>query len=216
MYPVPFLYRLVTELYTGYPHSVFPYGDQGAMSRKPVKPENITSLVQWGAQWTRAPNVGFDQESREPAVYEADGTTLAKTFPWVREGDVMTILSNPTRFGERAVAAAKRQCDGIHERQGELVAQAVDSLQKAEGILMSRWRAYYATPAEGRAALIPDIIAAERNMQKIEASLGKVKYLERRPYQIESTFGKFHAAHVPAIQTARRGLSVAETESSSG
>jgi hypothetical protein len=181
------------------------------MSRKPVKPENITTLIQWGSQWTRVPNVGFDKESREPAVYEADGTTLAKTFRWVREGDVMTILSNPSQFGERAVGAAKKQYDDVHTRKGELVIQAVDSLQKAERILMERWRNYYATPVEARTGLIPDILAAEGMMRKIEASLGKVQYPERLPYQIDSKLGKFQSAHVPAIPTVRRGLSVTET-----
>jgi hypothetical protein len=176
------------------------------MSRIIAKPDDITTLGQWANRWGRVKNEGFDPESREPTVYEADGVTRAKSFPWVREGDVMTILSNPTRFGERAVKAAQDRYNDIHTRRGELVGQGIDSLQKAEAILVARWREYYAASKEDRAALRPSIQQAERNLQKIEAAVGKVKYAERRQYDVKSNLGKFHGAHVPAIPTVQRGL----------
>jgi len=185
------------------------------MSRATANPDAVITLTQWASRYGKANNVGFEATSREPTVYKPGTKTIAKTFQWVREGDVMTILSNPTQFSN-SVVAAKTVYTDIHDRTAAGVAQEVNELQRAERDLMEQWRQYYAAPPEARAGMIRGILAAESSMRAVEASLGTVQYPERRLYKFDIKGETFRTAHVPAIPTANRGLPLSAVAEASG
>jgi hypothetical protein len=171
---------------------------------KPVKPDDITTLKLWATRWGKPSNLGFDPESREPTVYAADGARV-KSFPWERAGDVITILTDPSRFGATAVGAAQTQYDRFRSDQAQRVTQFDPLMAEAQAELLNAWRSYNSVPPEGRASLRPRILAAENRIRRVEESLARYKYVERRLRKLgDDSYG----AHVPPIPMARRTLTV--------
>ena len=110
------------------------------MSR-PVDPERVKTLSDWVTRWPKVTNLGFDSETREPTIYSNVDpyTTVVGTIPWKREGDTMTIMTQPGRFSEQAVTAARKRYNEYHEAEAAKRTDAVSGLLAAEaGISRSR------------------------------------------------------------------------------
>ncbi len=171
------------------------------MSRT-VKPETIKTLSDWVKRWPKATNLGFDAETREATVYSQDpARTRVGSFPWVREGDVMTILCQPSQFGEQAVAAARSRYERIRaEREQELTALA-EQLREQEQTLLTAWRNYHAASPADRPALMRDCLTAERMLREIEAAMAP----PNRALVLEKSGA---SVYVPPMDPARRPISL--------
>ena len=176
------------------------------MATRYVKPEKIRTLRDWVARYPRVDNLGFDEETREPTVFSADAArTAVNKIPWRREGDMISMLAQPSRYAAPAVDAARRRHQQVREKQEEVRAAAVGELQAAEGALLEAWRTYEAAPAGTRGTLVRGVVAAERAVREIEesvaAKLGKERSHVRR--------GDLHAVYNPSMPMKYRPVSLA-------
>jgi hypothetical protein len=195
------------------------------MSRA-VPPERVTSLKDWVARWPKASNLKFDAETREATVYTTAGTK-DKSFPWEREGDVLTVLSAPERFSGEMVEAAKRRYGRYRKRVEDARALAEAPMIAAERDLLEAWQAYRAAPPAARDALRSDIIEAEKAVRNLEKTLAAAVYRGREATTVEITgvyekiVKKSGAAqlarrteatgvYVPPFPVGRRGMAAAE------
>lgn len=156
-----------------------------------VDPERVKTLSDWVSRWPKAANLGFDEETREATIYarEKPHTAVVGAIPWKREGDVMTILSEPLRFSEQAVTAAKARYDEYHDEEEARRAAVENELRTAEADLLAAWRTYHAASPADRPSLRRDVLTAERTIRKKEAELSLrikgdqiVSMRERRRY----------------------------------
>jgi len=199
------------------------------MSRA-VPPERVTTLKDWVARWPKASNLKFDAETREATVYTATGTK-ARSFPWEREGDVLTVLSAPERFSGEMVSAAQRRYGRYHDRMEAARTAAEGPMLAAERALLEAWQAYRAATPGARAPLIRDILDAEEVIRDLESTLASVVYRGREAttVEIEGVYQKVTlgsgatrlvrqssatGVYVPPFPTGRRGM--AATEALSG
>jgi hypothetical protein len=167
-----------------------------------VKPEQIKTLRDWTLRWPKATNLSFDAETREPSVYSADASrTLVKSFPWNREGDTMTILSDPTQFSATAVSAARQRYSKIREQQQQLTTGGEDQLRIAEAALLEAWQAYNAASPAVRPSLRQDILAHEKTVRDLEVSL-------RPRDRVARLLDGYSATYEPPIPIERRGISL--------
>jgi len=169
------------------------------MSKRTVKPEAIKTLKDWAARWPAAGNLGFDPETREPAIFSVADRKQVSKIPWVREGDTMTILTQPDRFSEQAVTAARARFSKIREQRAAYVTAAADQLRSAETALLDAWRAYRAAAPSARGALRRDIMTAEKAIVDIEAITATQIYKGR---ELDPHGG----VYVPPMERARRGI----------
>jgi hypothetical protein len=175
------------------------------MSKRTVDPKKIATLRDWSARWPGAGNLGFDPETREPAVFTADKERKqVSKIPWVREGDTMTILSQPSRFSAQAVEAAKTRLGKIREQKAAYSAAAVDQLRAGETALLEAWRVYRAAPPATRAALRRDIFTAEKAVSELEEELANQIFKGRYVRSVDTML----QVYVPLIPLERRGISM--------
>lgn len=176
------------------------------MSRT-VNPTDVKTLSDWGSRWGKYKNLGFDPESREPTVYaKEDSTTRVSSFPWKREGDVMTILTNSQRFGEGAVRVAQERYTRIQDERDLQVKGIVDPLIRAEKTLLDAWQRYHVAQVEDRPQIRAEIVAAEKTVRQLESTLATYKYKQRQLRTLE----EYSTAYVPPILIAKRGIPLAE------
>lgn len=144
------------------------------MTARTVDPATVKNLRDWVARWPKVGNLGFDPETREPTVYSRDSARKkVASIPWRREGDVLTVLTQPVGFSEGARTAAGRRYAAYRESQGTMVAAGVAELRAAEQALLEAWRAYRTATGGARAPLMRDVIAAERAMREVETTLAE-------------------------------------------
>jgi len=142
------------------------------MTTRTVDPKTVKTLQDWVARWPRVGNLGFDVETREPTVYSRDSSrTKIATIPWKREGDVITILTQPAGFSETARTAAGRRYEAWREKQRLAAAAGIEQLQAAETALLNAWRAYRGAEGGERAPLLRDVVSAERALQEVQVAL---------------------------------------------
>ena len=146
--------------------------EQGLMAARTVDPATVKTLRDWTARWPKVGNLGFDAETREPTIYSRDtGRSKVATIPWKREGDVLTILTQPAWFSEGARTAAGRRYEAWREKQATTAAAGVEQLRTAETALLDAWRAYRAAEGGERAPLMRDLVAAEQKLRELESGL---------------------------------------------
>ena len=175
------------------------------MASRYVRPEKIRTLRDWTARYPRVVNLGFDQETREPTVYSADAArTAVNKIPWKREGDMMTILSQPAQFAGGAVDAARRRYQEVRAKQKEVGDAATVQIQTAEAALLEAWRTYYAAPPETRSTLVRSIVTAERAVREIEEAVAGKLAKERSHVRR----GELHATYNPSIPMKYRPVSL--------
>lgn len=137
-----------------------------------ANPAMISTLQDWMIRWPKATNLSFDPETREPTIYSADNArTKVRSIPWVREGDIMTILAQPARFSSTTVAAARARYTEERQQREQVLLTGQAELQGAERAVLSAWRDYYAAPPAERASHRTTVLAAEKKFHDIEARL---------------------------------------------
>lgn len=176
-----------------------------------VAPEKVRSLRDWVARWPKAVNLGFDAETREPTIYSLDeGRSKVASIPWKREGDMITILSQPMKFSGGAVDAARaRQARLIEQREG-IVAAATEELQGLEAELLRAWREYAASPPAARAAMMFDIRAREAAYRTAEEELAGRLLVDRAMVDR----GKYKGVVVPSVPIEKRAVSLSAAAAS--
>jgi hypothetical protein len=195
------------------------------MSRT-VRPELVTSLKDWVARWPKATNLKFDPDTREATVYSTTGAKV-RSFPWDREGDILTVLATPDRFSEEMVDAARRRYGRYRDRLDAARTSAEGPLREAERALIEAWQAYRAAAPGARAPLMRDVLAAEEAVRELEETLAGVVYRGREATTMEFDSGvekitlKSGASrlirkstgtgvYVPSFPVARRGMEATE------
>ena len=174
------------------------------MAQRSVNPARIQTLRDWAARVGKAPNLGFDEETREPTVYSADGKgTKVSSIPWKREGDTLTILGTPSRFSSQAVDAAKSRYGRIQEQRVALRSAANEQVRVLEAALLDAWRTYEAADVGARPALRRDILTAEKALREQEEAVAP-----RGRVAIEYRTGET-GIYVPPMPAERRGIAVA-------
>jgi hypothetical protein len=170
-----------------------------------VAPEKVRSLRDWVARWPKATNLGFDAETREPTIYSLDeARTKVASIPWKREGDMITILSQPTRFSGGAVDAARARFARLQENRAAILAEKTAELQELEAELMRSWREYHAAEPMTRASMRYDIRAREAAYRAAEEELAEKLLVER------STFrkGDMVGVRIPSVPLEKRAISL--------
>jgi hypothetical protein len=195
------------------------------MSRA-VPPERVPTLKDWVARWPKATNLKFDPETREATVYTTAGAK-ARSFPWTREGDVLTVLSAPERFSGEMVAAAQRRYGRYHDRMEAARTAAEGPMLAAEQALLEAWQAYRSAAPGAREPLMRDVLDAEEVLRDLEETLAAVVYRGREAttMEVEGVYEKVTlksgvsrltrkkegtGVYVPPFPVSRRGMGAAE------
>jgi hypothetical protein len=174
--------------------------------RGTVRPDNVKTLSQWAKQWGTKTNLGFEPTTREAVVYSEDGKrTVVKKFDWRREGDVLTILSNPTRFSAPAREAAQRRFGSFQEAQAQIRQQGELEIRQQETALLLAWQKYRAAPPETQAIIKREIMTAERTLRTTEEALARALLPERVGRNLED----YAAVYNPPMPMGQRGLPLA-------
>lgn len=175
-----------------------------------VKPEAIKTLRDWARRWPATGNLGFDPETREPAVFDtADADRKqVKKFAWERAGDTLTILAQPERFSQQAVSAASSRISKIREQRTAYEKAAADQLRTAERALLDAWQAYRAADPASRAVLRRDVLTAERAIAELERALAVQVKVDRENQAVYHGSDVLITAYVPPMPTERRGIPV--------
>jgi hypothetical protein len=183
------------------------------MATRTVNPETVRTLRDWAARWPKAGNLGFDPEKRNPVIYSRDGTgKKLKEIPWKREADTLTVLSQREKFSGAAIGAAERRMAKYREQRLATATAAAEQVRVAEAALLETWRAYRSAEGGGggRGALLRDVMAAERALRELEASVGAQLQPERKPVDVKDAYT---TVQVPALPRALRGMELTEVES---
>ena len=180
------------------------------MSKRLAKPEAVKTLKDWAARWPRAGNLGFDPETREPAVFDDAGAERKQVskIPWQREGDTLTILAQPDRFSEAARNAAASRLGKIREQRVAYETAAAEQLRAAESALLGAWRAYHAADGAAKGALRRDVLTAEKAVRDMEAALAAQIYVGRQSIQRWNKDVYGFGVYVPPIPNERRGIPI--------
>jgi len=185
------------------------------MSRRTVKPEAIKSLKDWSVRWPANGNLGFDAETREPAVYDtaAADRKQVKKIAWERAGDTLTILAQPDRFSEGAVKAAASRLGKIREQRAAYEKTAADQLRTAEHALLEAWRVYRSADATARGVLRRDVLTAEKAVRDLEiAAAAQIQVGRSAVTQIgmvpDGGVVTFVSIYVPPMPLDRRGIPI--------
>jgi hypothetical protein len=178
-----------------------------------VVPEKIQSLRDWVARWPKAVNLGFDAETREATIYSVgDARTKVASIPWKREGDLITILSQPTRFSGSAVDAARVRQARIIEQREALIAAKTEELQALEAELLRAWRELESAAPASRTVMRFDIRAREEAYRTAESEL--VEQIQAGRNKVRR--GDYTGVIVPTVPLEKRGVSLAGAGAGAG
>lgn len=107
------------------------------MPPKVVDPTKIQTLRDWVAHYPKYTNVRFHPETGEPVVYSnTEPSTVAKTFPWERQADAITVLTQPTQFPLQILDTAIARVRDFANEQTEAYEKTLPDLQAAEQQLL--------------------------------------------------------------------------------
>jgi len=181
------------------------------MAQRTVDPATIKTLADWAARLSKATNVGFDPETREPTIYDRSKERVkVSSIPWKREVDTITVLAQPTRFSASTVTAATTRYAAIQEQRAKTRRAGEEQLRDAEATLLSAWRSYKAAAPETRGTLLHGVLAAEMAVRDIESNMAdKGRMIVELTHGTKSYGGK--AVYFPPIPSTRRGLTVEDT-----
>ncbi len=147
------------------------------MTTRTAKPELIHTLTDWVNRWPKHDNLEFDSVSREPTVYSPlkrgdPGRTKItnEVLRWKRAGDVMTILSQPTKFSKESVEAATTLYRKYQEERANVLATNIDILRQKESTLLQAWTQYYASPSP---TAMQDVLHAQKEYSEMEQLLSE-------------------------------------------
>jgi hypothetical protein len=175
--------------------------------KQTVDPANIKTLRDWVGRWPKAGNLGFDEETREPAIYSRDAARRRlQMIPWRREGDTITILTQPQKFASTAVDAARRRYDVFRTGQQQIAAAAAQQLVSAEQKLLDTWRAYEDAPAAAKPMMRRSVLVAEKAVRELEATMGAQMNPERGLQRLD----KGAIVYNPPIPIMQRGIPLTE------
>lgn len=167
------------------------------MSQRTVKPTDVKSLQDWVKRWPKVGNLAFDAETREATIYTAaDKASKTGSIPWKREADIMTVLTQPARFSEAAVTAARKRIGGIRDAAEQTRIAGEGQLRIQEAALLEAWRAYRQAPSSSLMQAVLEAEAAVNSVEKTLQPKGRVTVEE----------GGFLKAYVPPIANNQRGL----------
>ncbi len=151
---------------------------------KLVNPTDVKTLKDWVARWPKTQNLEFDATTREPAIFTAvkrsdAGRVQVGKIPWKREGDTMTILSNPERFATGAVTTARKRYAAYRTNQRQVTIAADEQLRLQEATLLEAHRAYREAPPATRPTLLRDVLQAQKALSDMEQALAEQLQKER-------------------------------------
>ncbi len=185
-------------------------------SRKPrtltAKPDDVATLKDWVSRWPKYQNLGFDPETRAPAIYTTDESrTLVSTLKWVREGDAVTILTQPTLFSQQAVDAARQRYTRIQTEKEQYVTTQNAELRDQEQRLLEAWRSYTAASATEKAIHRRTILTLEASIRALEEGIAAKIYEGRVAIYVPSV-KRLEAVtqDVPVIPLQRRAITITE------
>ena len=175
-----------------------------------VKPESVKTLAEFVARSKKAANLGFDPETREATVYsDVKRTARVKSFPWKREVDTLTVLSQPTRFSALAVGTAAGRLAKFRGQRTLQLTTAEKSLQVAEAAVLGAWRSYRAATDAVKPSLRRDVLSAEAALLSLQKSL-----VDKNRVIIEFKQPSYRPGgkgfYVPPMPSELRGISLVE------
>ena len=176
------------------------------MSRthKAIQAEKIPDLKTWASLWTKAPNLSFDPITREATIYSVDGKNKVSSFPWIREADTLTILSNTTKFPQLVVDAAKSQLDEIRNDAKTEHAEKIAALRDAETFLLIAWAAY---TSDSNRTTRDAVLKAEQTIRGIEELLVSDRRLKTFTGINSSTV--YDGIYLSPMPLEKRGIPIA-------
>jgi hypothetical protein len=118
-------------------------------------------------------------------------------IPWKREADIITVLTQPTKFNTAAVENARKRIGALNGASKQTREAGEAQIRILEGALLRAWNDYRAAPSM---PLLQDVLQAERAMVAQEASLGSTRTV--------ITIGESKGTYVPPIPLSQRGLPV--------
>ena len=153
------------------------------MTARTAKADNIHNLSDWVKRWPKYDNLEFDSVSREPSIYtpvkrgDPGRTKLTnEALRWKRNGDVMTVLSDPKKFSPEMVDSAtekyRKYCSDIEG----IKTSNIDVLRQREAALLAAWDVYTSSPSPSS---IQDILKAQKDFTEIERVLTEQTREER-------------------------------------
>ena len=178
------------------------------MSTQVVNPGTITGLAGFVSRLKRASNLGFDPTTREPTVYtDAKHTTVAKTFPWKREVDTLTVLTSSGAYSQKAIDAALSRVAATRAEVQEAQRTATTDMQVAEARVLDAWRIYNGATNADKPALRRTVIMEEAALMELErAAAPKTRY--SRKFEFVEGVG----VYVPPMSVDRRGIPIGSQE----
>lgn len=134
-----------------------------------ANPADIKKLSDWVARYGKYANVTLS-ETGEPIVLEAkkDNPARVLTLPWNREGDVLTVLTNRSKYTQATVDVAVKRFADVTTPVNESANQ--DALRAIERRLLEAWRSYRATPS---IPLMKDVNGIEKELLAFERSIAR-------------------------------------------
>ena len=172
------------------------------MSQRTAKPADIKTLQNWVQRWPKVSNLEFDPSTREPTIYTTaprgdPARTKVGAIPWKREADIITVLTQPTKFNAAAVENARKRISALDGAAKQAREAGEAQIRVLEGAVLQAWSAYRAAPSM---PLLQDILQAERALVAQEASLSANR--------VVVTNGESISTYVPPIPLKQRGLPV--------
>jgi hypothetical protein len=170
------------------------------MSRthKAIKAEKIPDLKTWASLWPKAPNLSFDPVTREATIYTIDGKTKVSSFPWIREADTLTVLTNTTKFPPAVIDAAESRLSDIRTAEATDYTAKIAALREAEASLLIAWAAY---SSDANRTTKDAVLAAERVIRGIEEVLVPSRL-------IKECMGKYYGIYLLPMPEDKRGIPI--------
>ena len=172
------------------------------MSQRTAKPTDIKTLQNWVQRWPKVSNLEFDSSTREPTIYTTaprgdSARTKVGAIPWKREADIVTVLTQPTKFSTAAVEHARKRIGSLNEAAKQAREAGEAQVRILEKTLLTAWYSYRMAPSM---PLLQDVLQAERALVAQEASMGSSRVIV--------TSGDYTATYIPPIPLKQRGLPV--------
>jgi hypothetical protein len=172
------------------------------MSQRTAKPTDIKTLQNWVQRWPKVSNLEFDSSTREPTIYTTaprgdPARTKVGAIPWKREADIITALTQPTKFTPETVENARKRISSLNAAAKQSREANEAQIRVLEGTVLNAWNAYRAAPSM---PLMQDVLQAEKALTAQEASLGSNRVIV--------THGDYMATYIPPISLKQRGLPI--------
>lgn len=171
-----------------------------------VKADKVKNLAEFVARAGKAANFGFDPETREATIYtDATHATKVKSFPWKREVDTLTVLTEPLRFSTMACATASSRLVKLKEQRGAQLKSGEEGLRTAEAAILEAWRSYNAATSAVKPSLRrPILLAEETYMRLVKSMVPPNRFI--REFKRPEYRGLEKGFYIPPIPVELRGI----------